>query len=114
MSQTEQRGTPVNHPSHYNANPSGIEAIDVIEHMSFNLGNAVKYCWRADQKGKQIEDLKKAIWYIEREIQRLHSLEVPKQVKYGIRLPRDADVGVRHTRWAVEATPTEAPTAKDY
>lgn len=64
----------VNHPDHYNANPSGVEAIDVIEHMTFNVGNAVKYLWRADHKGKQIEDLKKARWYVDREIQRLSSL----------------------------------------
>ena len=64
----------VNHPDHYNANPSGVEAIDVIEHLSFNVGNAIKYLWRADHKGKQIEDLKKARWYVDREIQRLESL----------------------------------------
>ncbi len=60
----------VNHPNHYNANPSGVEAIDVIEHMSFNVGNAVKYLWRADEKDNPIEDLKKAAWYINREIEK--------------------------------------------
>lgn len=60
----------VNHPKHYNSHPSGIECIQVTEHMGFNLGNAVKYVWRADEKGKAIEDLKKAAWYIEREIQK--------------------------------------------
>lgn len=60
----------VDHPDHYNANPSGVEAIDVIEHMSFNVGNAVKYLWRADHKGAPIEDLRKAEWYILREIKR--------------------------------------------
>ncbi len=60
----------VNHPTHYNKHPSGIECIDVVEHMGFNLGNAVKYIWRADLKGKTIEDLKKAKWYIERELSR--------------------------------------------
>lgn len=64
----------VNHPDHYNANPSGVEAIDVIEHLTFNVGNAIKYLWRADHKGKQIEDLKKARWYVDREIQRLEKL----------------------------------------
>lgn len=58
----------VNHPPHYNRHPSGIECIDVVEHMSFNVGNAVKYCWRADHKGRTIEDLEKAAWYIAREI----------------------------------------------
>lgn len=61
----------VNHPRHYTTHPSGIECIQVVEHMSFNLGNAVKYIWRTDQKGNQLEDLKKAAWYIEREIERL-------------------------------------------
>jgi len=60
----------VNHPRHYNAHPSGIECIQVTEHMSFNLGNAMKYIWRADEKGNALEDLKKAEWYIRREIER--------------------------------------------
>lgn len=59
---------PVNHPKHYSTNPSGVECIDVVEHMSFNVGNAVKYLWRADEKGNALEDLKKAAWYIQREI----------------------------------------------
>ena len=61
---------PVNHPAHYTKHPSGIECIQITEHMGFNLGNAVKYVWRADLKGDAIEDLKKARWYIEREIQK--------------------------------------------
>lgn len=55
-------------PSHYRAHPSGIECIQITEHMNFNLGNAVKYIWRAGLKGDVIEDLRKAVWYIEREI----------------------------------------------
>lgn len=58
----------VNHPQHYVSHPSGVECITVTEHMGFNLGNAVKYIWRADLKGKSIEDLNKAIWYIQREV----------------------------------------------
>ena len=60
----------VNHPQHYNTHPSGVECIDVVEHMGFNLGNAIKYIWRCDHKGKHDEDLEKAIWYIKREIER--------------------------------------------
>jgi len=60
----------VNHPKHYTSYPVGIEAIDVTEHFNFNMGNAIKYIWRADLKGKPIEDLKKAAWYIQREIER--------------------------------------------
>jgi len=57
----------VNHPDHYNNHPSGVEAIDVCEHLSFNLGNAFKYLYRAQYKFNVVEDLKKAIWYLERE-----------------------------------------------
>ncbi|WP_249359247.1 DUF3310 domain-containing protein [Cupriavidus sp. 2SB] len=59
---------PVHHPKHYTSHPSGIECIQVTEHMGFNLGNAFKYIWRADLKHDAIEDLKKARWYLEREI----------------------------------------------
>lgn len=61
----------VNHPSHYTSHPSGVECIDVTEHMTFNVGNAVKYLWRAGLKGAQIEDLRKAAWYVNREIDKL-------------------------------------------
>jgi hypothetical protein len=60
----------VNHPPHYKAHPSGIECIQIVEHMNFCLGNAVKYIWRADHKGNDIEDLKKAQFYLNREIER--------------------------------------------
>jgi hypothetical protein len=60
----------VNHPAHYTTHPSGIECIQITEHMGFCLGNAVKYIWRADLKNDAIEDLKKARWYIDREIER--------------------------------------------
>jgi hypothetical protein len=59
---------PVNHPKHYTEHPSGVECIEITEHMGFNLGNAVKYIWRCDLKKDVIEDLRKAIWYIQREI----------------------------------------------
>lgn len=58
----------VNHPKHYKGHPSGVECIQITEHMGFNLGNAVKYIWRCDLKKDAIEDLKKAIWYLEREV----------------------------------------------
>jgi hypothetical protein len=59
---------PVSKPKHYNNHPSGIECIEITEHMNFCLGNAIKYIWRADLKNG-VEDLSKAIWYIEREIE---------------------------------------------
>jgi hypothetical protein len=61
---------PVNQPKHYLSHPSGIECIEITEHMNFCLGNAIKYIWRADLKHDVIEDLKKAVWYINREIER--------------------------------------------
>lgn len=64
----QQDSDPVNHPKHYTYHPSGIECIQITEHMSFCLGNAIKYLWRADLKLNAIEDMRKAIWYIEREI----------------------------------------------
>lgn len=60
----------VNHPQHYTSHPSGVECIEVTEHMGFNLGNAVKYIWRADLKNDALEDLRKAAWYVQREIER--------------------------------------------
>ncbi len=60
----------VNHPAHYTAHPSGVECITIAEHFGFNLGNAIKYIWRAGLKGDVVEDLKKARFYLEREISR--------------------------------------------
>jgi len=76
--QTAARSAPrseaVNHPPHYNSHPSGVECITVTEHMNFNLGNAVKYIWRVGLKSEDpIVDLKKAEWYVQREIARLES-----------------------------------------
>jgi hypothetical protein len=59
---------PVNRPAHYTAHPSGIECIQVTEHFGFNLGNAIKYIWRADLKADAVQDLEKAKWYLEREL----------------------------------------------
>ena len=58
----------VNHPKHYTTHPSGIECIQITEHFGFNLGNVIKYIWRAEEKGAPLEDLKKAAWYLNREI----------------------------------------------
>lgn len=59
----------VDHPSHYQ-HPSGVEAIDICEHLGFNLGNAYKYLARAGKKGPAAEDLRKAAWYLRREAYR--------------------------------------------
>lgn len=65
-----KKSDPVNHPAHYTKHKSGIECIQIVEHMGFNLGNAVKYIWRADLKNDAIEDMKKAIFYLNREIEK--------------------------------------------
>lgn len=70
----------VNHPKHYNKHPSGIECIDVIEWFNLNLGNVIKYIWRAEEKGATIQDLEKAAWYLNREIERRKKLEVKNAV----------------------------------
>lgn len=69
----------VNRPPHYTSDPSGVECIEITRHRNFNIGNAIKYLWRAglksdsnlEQRDKTIEDLRKAIYYIEDEIYRL-------------------------------------------
>ena len=78
-----QAADPVNHPTHYTSDPSGIECITITRHRTFNIGNAIKYLWRAGLKesagrtpvAKQIEDLEKARWYIADEIARLKAVE---------------------------------------
>jgi hypothetical protein len=62
----------VNHPPHYTSHPSGVEAIQITRHYDFAVGNAIKYLWRAGLKkdqskkdrDKEVEDLKKAVFYI--------------------------------------------------
>ncbi len=77
--QSKPTSDPIESPSHYTSSPSGVECITVIEHMTLNVGTAVKYLWRHGLKGEHdvreraIEDLKKARWFIEREIGRLES-----------------------------------------
>lgn len=69
----------VNHPPHYTQHPSGVECIDITRHYCFSIGNAIKYLWRAGLKSdssltntaKEIEDLEKAIWYINDRIKEL-------------------------------------------
>lgn len=74
----------VHHPKHYNSHPSGVECIDIVRHYNFNTGNAIKYLWRHGLKSeegmsdeeKSIEDLQKAKFYIEDEINRLSKSNV--------------------------------------
>lgn len=76
---SKNKNDQINHPKHYTSDPSGIECIDITRHRNFNIGNAIKYLWRAGLKedkdrkliDKQIEDLNKAVWYLVDEIHRL-------------------------------------------
>ena len=69
----------VEHPSYYNAHPSGVECIDIVRHYNFNVGNVIKYLWRhglkreegMNNKAKALEDLRKARFYLDDEIKRL-------------------------------------------
>ena len=70
----------VNNPKHYNSHPSGVECIQVTEHMTFNLGNVVKYLWRTEHKNG-LEDLKKAQWYLNREVERIENVRKTKSKK---------------------------------
>lgn len=75
----------INHPKHYNASPAKcvcgrrIECIDVTQHMNFNLGNAMKYIWRAEHKNGS-EDLQKAIWYLNCELKRIFPVLKPNNI----------------------------------
>ena len=60
-------------PTHYQGFSNGAQPVDIAEHLSFNLGNALKYISRAGRKGDAVEDLSKARWYIDRELARLES-----------------------------------------
>ncbi|WP_264766072.1 DUF3310 domain-containing protein [Moraxella catarrhalis] len=75
--QKEANQDEVNHPKHYISDPSGIECIQITRHRNFNIGNAIKYLWRAGLKdgNSDIQDLQKAVWYIQDEIERLEKLK---------------------------------------
>jgi hypothetical protein len=68
----------VNHPRHYNVHPAGIECVDVIEHMTHNIGATIKYLWRAGLKPGEatLKDIDKALWYLNRERERLVKMGV--------------------------------------
>ena len=63
-------------PSHYRDHPSGVECIQIAEHFNYNRGNAIKYIWRSGLKNDETEDLKKARWYIDRELERIAPKEI--------------------------------------
>lgn len=94
---SKNKNDQINHPKHYTSDPSGIECIDITRHRNFNIGNAIKYLWRAGLKedkdrkliDKQVEDLNKAVWYLVDEIHRLGSRCTVKTDSINICLPID-------------------------
>ena len=86
----------INHPPHYTAHPSGVECVQITEHFCFNLGNAIKYIWRADEKGAPLDDLRKAGWYIEREItRRIDAANTAPVVTKSVSSPPSAEIDAR-------------------
>jgi hypothetical protein len=75
MQSVKSQHDPINHPKHYTSHPSGVECIEITQHMMFNTGNAIKYIWRADLKGNAIEDIEKAIWYLNQEVGRRKEMD---------------------------------------
>jgi len=65
---------PVNHPPHYTQHSSSVECYEISQHLSAAVAQAFQYIWRAEDKGNAAEDYKKAVWWLEREIQRLEPL----------------------------------------
>lgn len=99
----------VNHPPHYNSHPSGVECVTIAEHFNFNLGNALKYLWRAGVKSKDpVEDLRKSAWYLAREIGRLGGGDEVAALK-----ARLAEEEARRSKYqAVDAAARRFVTAK--
>lgn len=89
---------PVNHPAHYTAHPSGVEAIQVTRHMNFNLGNAMKYIWRAGLKGSAIQDLEKAVFYLNDEIARLGGIPARQEKERAIRIAQRLSIANDSTK----------------
>ena len=75
---------PVQRPKHYNSHPSGVECIEIVEHMRFNLGNAVKYLWRGGLKiSDPTQDFEKALWYVNREMAVVPAyVPTPRQIEH--------------------------------
>ena len=70
MATKQPKHDPIDHPVHYTSHPSGVECIQITEWLGFCVGNAIKYLWRAGLKHDELEDLRKARWYVSREIER--------------------------------------------
>lgn len=101
---TAPEGEKIAHPRHYNESSSGVECIEIIRWMNFNVGNVVKYCWRAGLKldndtmplKARIQDLEKARWYLDDELGRLKQMLLGEEQREELRriyASRDQDPG---------------------
>lgn len=77
----------INHPKHYTNHPSKVECIAITEHFNFCLGNVIKYIWRAEEKSKPLQDLLKAKWYLDREIERRQKIILESKDKFKKEVP---------------------------
>lgn len=66
----------INHPAHYTGRDIGYECIDIAQHQSFCVGNAIKYLWRYQAKGNPLEDLKKARWYAHKAMENQETVDL--------------------------------------
>lgn len=103
----------VNHPRHYTEGfaPVTIECIDVTRHMPFTVGNAFKYVWRAGKKGgpeKTLEDLRKALWYIQDAIQNGCTTEYPSALAIFRLIPKEDTFRWRALRYLANGFPYDA------
>lgn len=89
MKQSKRAGDNVNHPAHYNAGK--IEVIEFIEDqkLGYHLGNAVKYIARAKHKGREAEDLEKAIWYLRRKLELVRAKAEKRPVRRPNEMPQE-------------------------
>lgn len=93
---TEQTIDNVNAPKHYTSHASGIECIQIAELLPFNLGNSIKYLWRSDLKWDKQEDVKKAIFYLRRQVALgklpTYTAQELSQIKASLDCIKDVDV----------------------
>lgn len=104
----------VDHPAHYNAHPSGVECITIVEHFDFLIGNVIKYAWRAGLKPgtERLEDLKKMLWYAQRAVQKEQQLAqaAPPDGRNGHSVARPESGTVFDMAYGDEATILLPPT----
>lgn len=90
----------VDHPTHYTSHTSGVECVDIAEHLGFNLGNALKYLWRAGLKDAEDVDVRKAVWYLKRALRSGYDVQ---NVYYETHRFTERVMSVAETNWRLRA-----------